>query len=149
MDIDYTYDDKVSVDELFCLLDKMMKFKGDRFPARNVFHVALRDEEKEATSLKNTIAVTARSEKGRLIGYLRILTDHAYMFYILDVMVDPNTRGSGIGSRLVEIAVDGCKSQGFIKLFLTAVPGSEDFYAKHGFKESLSPVLTMRGEDYV
>jgi GNAT superfamily N-acetyltransferase len=149
MPIHYAYDDKVSVDELFGLLDKMMAFDGDRFPARNVFHVALRDKEKEDVSLKNTVAVTARGADGNLLGYLRILTDRAYMFYILDVMVDPESRGLGIGGKLVEVAVNECKKRGFIKIFLTAIPGSEAFYKKYGFKEGMSPVLTMRGEDYV
>ncbi len=149
MPIHYTYKDRVSVEELFGLLDKMVVFRGDRFPARNVFHVALRNREKERVSLENTISVTARGEEGNLVGYLRILTDYVYMFYILDVMVDPSSRGSGIGVNLIETAVKECKAEGFIKIFLTAIPGSEDFYRRFGFRESMSPVLTIRGEDYV
>lgn len=148
MDIAYKYDDTVSVEELFGLLDTLMKYDGDRFPAKNVFHVELRDKEKEAVSLKNTVSVTARKSSGELVGYLRILTDRAYMFYILDVMVDPKCRKQGIGSKLVELTVDSCKQKGFIKLFLTAIPGAENLYRKFGFKEGMSPILTMRGEDY-
>lgn len=149
MEIKYTYDDQVAVTELFSLLDQMTAFQGDRFPARNVFHTALRDQDKEQVSLDNTIAVTARQPNGTMVGYLRILTDRAYMFYILDVMVAPGVRGLGIGSRLVELAVKTSMSRGFIKIFLTAIPGSEGFYKRFGFKESMSPVLTLRGEDYV
>lgn len=143
------FDDKVSVEELFHLLEEMDKFKGDRFPARNVFHTSLRDEAKEAESLKNTIAITARDTDGTLIGYIRLLTDKAYMFYILDVMVHPDYRKQGIGEAMMEVTVEESKKNGFIKIFLTAIPGSEPFYAKFGFKEGMSPVLTMRGEDYV
>ncbi len=149
MEFNYVYDDTVSVEELFHLLERMTQFEGDRFPARNVFHTALRSREAEKQSLENTVSVTARSGDGTLVGYLRILTDHSYIYYLLDVMVDPGTRGRGIGGKLVEIAVNGCKSNGFMKIFLTAIPGSEGFYKKFGFKESMSPVLTMRGEDYV
>jgi predicted N-acetyltransferase YhbS len=149
MSFSYKYDDKVGVEELFKLLYKMMAFGGDRFPARNVFHFDLRNAEKEAESLKNTVSVTARDEQGILVGYLRVLTDRVYIFYILDVMVNPVCRKQGIGAKLVELAVDHGKKNGFIKMFLTAIPGAEDFYRQFGFKEGMSPVLTMRGEDYI
>jgi len=151
MDIHYKYYDQVNSDELFDLMKEMEKSTTDRFPPKNVFHYSLRNEEKEKVSLKNTIAITARdnTSNNKLIGYLRLLTDHAYMFYILDVMVDPDYRKMGIGKKMLEITVDQCKKQGFIKIFLTAIPGSEPFYERYGFKEGMSPVLTIRGEDYV
>jgi predicted N-acetyltransferase YhbS len=148
MNITYKYNDTVTVEELFGLLDQMIAFDGDRFPARNVFHTALRNDESEAISLKNSISMTARNADGLLVGYLRLLTDHVYIYYILDVMVAPSWRKRGIGEKLVGIAVEKSKSSGFMKIFLTAIPGSENFYQKFGFKASMSPVLTIRGEDY-
>ncbi len=149
--IKYQYDDRVEVKELVELMKEMGKSTTDKFPPANVFHYSLRNKEKEKTSLKNTVSITARDQdrKNKLVGYLRLLTDHAYMFYILDVMVDPDYRKLGIGKKMLEITVEQCKKQGFIKIFLTAIPGSEPFYEKFGFKESMSPVLTIRGEDYV
>ena len=144
----YRYDDDVSVEELFSLLERMTDFDGDRFPAANVFHVALRSKEKEAESLKNSVSVTARRNDGMLIGYLRVISDQVYIYYILDVMVDPACRKQGIGTELVKLAVDNAKQSGFIKIFLTAIPGAEEFYGQFGFKEGMSPVLTLRGEDY-
>jgi len=143
----YKYDDDVSVEELFLLIERMMSFDEDRFPAGNVFHVALRDEKKEEESLKNCISVTARGEDGILTGYLRILGDRVYIYYILDVMVDPSCRNNGVGAEMVRIAVDTARHNGFIKIFLTAIPGTEEFYSQFGFKEGMSPVLTLRGED--
>jgi GNAT superfamily N-acetyltransferase len=148
-EVSYSFNDRVTVGELFDLLEKMMKFEGDRFPARNVFHFDLRDPSKEQESLENTISVTARCLNGNLVGYLRILTDNAYIYYILDVMVEPENRGRNIGRRLVEMAVEKAKLNGFIKIFLTAMPGTESFYREFGFNEGMSPVLTIRGEDYV
>ena len=151
MGIIFKYSDTVSSDELFELMKEMEKSTTDRFPPKNVFHYALRNEEKEKVSLKNTIAITGRdSEKNnKLVGYLRLLTDKAYMFYILDVMVDPDYRKQGIGKKLIGLTVKHSKEEGFIKIFLTAIPGSEPFYEKFGFREGMSPVLTIRGEDYV
>lgn len=146
----YTFDDRVNSKELFELLEEMQKSTTDKFPAASVFHCALRNPEKEELSLQNTIAVTARNSgrNNRLVGYLRLLTDHAYIYYILDVMVDPEYRKQGIGKQLLDLTVNDCKKDGFIKIFLTAIPGSESFYQQFGFKEGMSPVLTIRGEDY-
>jgi len=148
MRIQYKYDDNVSVEELFDLIERMTSYDGDRFPAANVFHVSLRDPQKEAVSLAHTVSVTARNDDGVLVGYLRILSDHAYIYYILDVMVDPVFRKHGLGKELMRMAVDAARENGFIKIFLTAIPGTEPFYGKFGFKEGMSPVLTIRGEDY-
>jgi GNAT superfamily N-acetyltransferase len=147
-EIVYCHGDRVSVAELFHLLGQMEAYDGDRIPARKVFHVALRNNEKERMSLDHTVAVTARKVDGALVGYLRILTDHAYIFYILDVMVAPEWRKRGIGKHLMQTAIDQCKTGGFIKIFLTSIPGTEPFYQQFGFKEGMSPVLTIRGEDY-
>ena len=146
--IRYKYNDEVSVEELFLFIEKMTAFDGDRFPAANVFHVALRSREKEAESLKNSLSVTARRDDGELIGYLRVISDQVYIYYILDVMVAPSCRKQGIGTALVKLTVENAKQYGFIKIFLTAIPGAEEFYAQFGFKEGMSPVLTLRGEDF-
>lgn len=144
----YCYGDAVSPSELFVLLDKMELQEGTRFPASAVFHRSLRDEKREASALESSVCVTARSG-GELVGFLRVVTDGVYIFYILDVMVDPAMQGRGTGRRLVELARDKAIEGGFMKLFLTAIPGAEAFYESMGFKPSMSPVLTMRGEDFV
>ncbi len=151
MSINFKYNDQVSSDELFELMKEMEKSTTDRFPPKNVFHYSLRNEEKEKVSLKNTIAITARdsTKNNKLVGYLRLLTDHVYIFYLLDFMVDPDYRKQGIAKEIFRLTVDKFKKEGFIKIFLTAIPGSEPLYEKFGFKEGMSPVLTIRGEDYV
>jgi hypothetical protein len=45
-------------------------------------------------------------------------------------------------------ALDHCEKGGFIKIFLTAIPGTERFYHRFGFKPSMSPVMVLRGEDF-
>jgi len=150
MDITYHYDDSVSAAELFVLLEQLSKAEdgSERFAARDVFHVNLRDPEKEAQSLAHSISVTARGEGHTLLGYARVLTDQAYIYYVLDVMVNPAYRRQGIGTRLIERAVEEAQKNGFIKIFLTAIPGSEPFYERMGFRPSMSPVLVLRGEEY-
>ncbi len=143
----FTFDDpNVTVDELEALLDAMERSQGMRFPAASVFHRALRDPEKEAASLAHTLSCTLRVD-GVLTGFLRIVTDHAYFYYFCDVMIHPDGQGCGWGTRLVGDAVRECRRRGYMKIFLTALPGLEDFYRQFGFRETMSPVMTLRGED--
>jgi predicted N-acetyltransferase YhbS len=147
--IQIRFDDVVTVDEMQNLMDRMEADRSGRFPPSAVFHYALRTREREEAALANGINVTARETDGTLVGYLRIVTDRAYIYYIVDVMVRPDRQGSRVGSRMVGTALDELKRRGFIKVLLTAIPGKEEFYKRMGFRETMSPVLALRGEDYV
>jgi GNAT superfamily N-acetyltransferase len=142
----FRFDDReVTVDELESLLDAMNSAPM-AFPAAAVFHRSLRTAEREASSLRHTISATLR-DGTTLIGFLRIVTDHAYFYYLCDVMIHPAWQHRGLGSRLVESAVQECRRRGYMKIFLTSLPGLEDFYRRFGFRATMSPVLTLRGED--
>ena len=41
----------------------------------------------------------------RLVGFARVITEFAYLAVILDVIVAPDWRGSGLGSLLVDTVV--------------------------------------------
>lgn len=143
----FTFDDRsVTVAELEALLDAMDSSPRLPFPARDVFHRSLRDPERESRSLAHTISCTLRHESS-LVGFLRIVTDHAYFYYLCDVMILPNHQGRGWGRLIVEKSVQACRRRGYMKIFLTALPGLEAFYAQFGFRATMSPVLTLRGED--
>lgn len=144
-DIDILVDTSVGADEFFALLEDMERSTGP-IPSHRLFHRALRSREKEAVSLRATVQIAARVD-GRLIGCARILSDGVYLHYITDVMVAPDWQRRGVGTALLKTALDYCRRQGYIKVFLTAIPGSEAFYARFGFKDSLSRVVTLRGED--
>jgi GNAT superfamily N-acetyltransferase len=142
----FQFDDpEVSVEELERLLDAMDGAVMP-FPAAAVFHRSLRSPERESASLRHTISCTLR-DRGALVGFLRIVTDHAYFYYLCDVMIHPAWQHRGLGTRLVESAVHECRRRGYMKIFLTSLPGLEEFYGKFGFRATMSPVLTLRGED--
>ena len=143
------FDDQVGVDEMNKLMRAMEADTSGQFPPSAIFHYSLRNSEREAAALEHGINVTARMPDGTLVGYMRIVTDHAYIYYIVDVMVHPGYQGSRIGSTMVEAALAELKRRGFIKVLLTAIPGKEEFYGRMGFKPTMSPVMALRGEDYV
>lgn len=147
-DVSTRFDDVVSVDEMMGLMTAMEEDRSGRFPPSAIFHYALRNSTREAKALEHGINVTARDADGSLIAYLRIVTDHAYIYYVVDVMVRPDRQGERIGSRMMHTVLEEVKRRGFIKVLLTAIPGKEEFYKRMGFRETMSPVLALRGEDY-
>lgn len=64
----------------------------------------------------------------RQIGFARIITDWATMYYLCDVFIDEEYRGQGIGRRLVDLIVQSEELDG-----LTGVLGMKD---AHGLYES-------------
>ncbi|SFS40961.1 GNAT family N-acetyltransferase [Paenibacillus sp. 453mf] len=46
--------------------------------------------------------ITVRDE-GRLVGFLRAITDYSYCCYISDIAVDKDNQGQGIGKELIRI----------------------------------------------
>lgn len=143
-----TFDDEVRVEEMQALMEAMDRDTSGRFPPSAIFHYPLRNAEREARALEHGINVSARAADGTLVGYMRIVTDHAYIYYIVDVMVHPDHQGARIGSTMVQAALAELKRRGFIKVLLTAIPGKEEFYQRMGFRPTMSPVLALRGEDY-
>ena len=144
-----TFDDNVEVEEINALMKAMESDDSGPFPASAIFHYSLRNDEKEADALRYGINVTTRDDSGELIAYLRVISDRSYIHYIVDVMVRPDAQGQRIGSQMVKLTLDHLKKSGFIKVLLTAIPGKEGFYKRLGFKETMSPVLALRGEDYL
>lgn len=65
-----------------------------------------------------------------LVGCARALSDGEFYATLHDVAVDPDWQGVGIGRRLVLDLLDRLPVE---KVYLTAVPGRQGFYARLGF----------------
>jgi ribosomal protein S18 acetylase RimI-like enzyme len=73
------------------------------------------------------------SEKGRLIGFARAISDGVTNAYVSTVAVLPEFRGRGIGVELVRQLLAGRDE---IRFVLHAAPGVQGFYRKLGFEEA-------------
>ena len=71
-------------------------------------------------------------EDGVLVAAGRALADGVDCSYICDIAILPSHQGRGLGHDLVADLVE--RSRGHAKIILYAVPGKEDFYARHGFR---------------
>ena len=85
------------------------------------------DAERTREALSRTMNVTAYDGE-KLIGCLRILTDGYYFGTITELLVLPEYRNKGVGSRLIQLA----KANTPTMLYFGSQPGVEAFYEKNG-----------------
>ena len=83
-------------------------------------------------ALSKTCNITAY-DGDMLVGCLRILTDGYFFGTITELLVLPEYRSQGIGSKLLSLAKDNTPTM----LYFGAQPGAEEFYEKNGCKKSL------------
>lgn len=81
--------------------------------------------------------LTAVTDDGETVGMLRVAGDGAYIFIIADLLVRPDMRGCGIGTALVNEALDrACMmvpDSMWSTVTLVAASGKEGFYEQLGF----------------
>ncbi|MFJ7735301.1 GNAT family N-acetyltransferase [Lysinibacillus sp. NPDC097287] len=70
-----------------------------------------------------------------LIGYGRIISDGIYQTFICDVMVHPDYKRQGIGTKVMEALLSHCKRQEIKWIQLSCAKGKQQFYQKLGFAE--------------
>ena len=85
------------------------------------------------TMLRNAnLIVTARDERGLLVGVSRCVTDFAFCCYCSDLAVDEAFQGLGIGRRLIE---ESARAAGpYAHFLLLSAPKAEGFYEKIGMR---------------
>jgi amino-acid N-acetyltransferase len=96
-----------------------------------------RAEEEIRTNISHFVVHT---QKGRLEGCLSLEPYTTDLAEIRSVAVAPETRGRGVGARLVEFALDQARQSGIARVF--AVTHATDFFERLGFaaaaRESLA-----------
>jgi GNAT superfamily N-acetyltransferase len=74
-----------------------------------------------------------RTEDGRLIGYMSILSDGISDAFLLDLMVHPDFQGGRIGSQLVRRGIQDVKDAGIRCVQVTFDENLREFYTRCGF----------------
>ena len=83
--------------------------------------------------------------ESRLIGFARVITDHATAYYLCDVVIDPAYRHRGLGKELVGYIVSRPEYRGLRGLLLTR--DADGFYEKFGFKRFEGIAMTVLAEE--
>ena len=80
-------------------------------------------------SVENSICYGVFDQNDDLIGFARIITDYVTTFYLMDVIIDENYRGRGIGRKLMnEIMKDVGHLYGILH-----TESAQKFYEHYGF----------------
>jgi GNAT superfamily N-acetyltransferase len=86
-----------------------------------------------ATAFGNSRFCVLVTDSGRLVGAGRAVADGVDCACICDVAVLPAQQGHGLGAAIVQRLLDAAK--GHRKIILYAVPGTERFYGRFGFRK--------------
>jgi N-acetylglutamate synthase-like GNAT family acetyltransferase len=116
---------KISDDKARLDIDKICALLSKSYWASN------RPRETVELSVQNSICYGVYQDEEQ-IGFARVVSDRATMFWLCDVCVDDRFRGRGLGKKLVQCVVESEALQG-----LTGVLATNDahgLYEQYGFK---------------
>ena len=89
------------------------------------------------TGLRNSVYLLSARVKNRTVGMARIVGDGGYVALIVDVVVSPEYRGRGIGTKMMEILMkyinDSIDDGEGVMAQLMSARGRENFYGRFGF----------------
>jgi predicted GNAT family N-acyltransferase len=81
---------------------------------------------------------------GRLMGFARVLTDEVYLAMVLDAIVAPAARGSGLGALLLDAIVGHPRLADVHSVELVCQPDLIPFYRRWGFTDQVGLSRLMR-----
>ena len=110
------------------------------------------DYEVSKQALNNNVYSVSVYNNDKIIGYGRIIGDGIIYLYIHDTMVHPNYQGQGIGKQIMEKLVSKIneikKENPYLRAYLGASLGKEEFYKKCGFitreEAGLGPAMILK-----
>ena len=88
--------------------------------------------------LRRSVLCLSARLNGKTVGMARVVGDGGYVMLVVDVIVLPEHRGKGVGTRMMEVLMD-CVHASIadgegVMLQLMAATGREDFYRQFGFE---------------
>ena len=94
------------------------------------------DEKTATKTTKNAVFSVCLRDRGRLLGLARVVGDGVLYFYISDVIVHPELRGSGYGVMLMNAVMRYLKGAAGPGAMIVVVPlkDRESFYERFGFR---------------
>ncbi|GGW05560.1 N-acetyltransferase [Streptomyces narbonensis] len=98
-----------------------------------------RPREKQDAAIAGSLNFGAyRAETGEMAAYARVVTDYATFAWLCDVYVDPQARGTGLGTALVAAVRDHLTAYGLRRIML-ATADAHGVYEKVGFTPLQNP----------
>lgn len=86
--------------------------------------------------------LTARDEAGTLVGFVQVLSDGIRHAYILRLIVHPDCRKRGVGTRIMTELMRIIRESNLLPS-LVATPGNAEFYERFGFASEMKNMRAM------
>ena len=115
----------ISDDKRKLKIDKITEMLNNSYWAEN------RAKDIIEKSIENSICIGVY-DKDKQIGFARCVTDYATVYWLADVVIDPDYRRQGIGKALVEAAINHNELKGCFGILATR--DAHGLYEQFGFK---------------
>jgi len=93
--------------------------------------------------LQETSMCFSARHSGKLVAFCRVLTDFVFRASLWDIMVHPDHQGKGLGSSLLEYALDHPMMRE-IPLIITYTSELAPFLARLGFRHEEGAMMLLR-----
>jgi ribosomal protein S18 acetylase RimI-like enzyme len=95
--------------------------------------------------LTNTWFAVTISHDGRTIGMGRVIGDGGTAFQIVDIAVEPEHQGKGLGKRIVAALVDHLRANAPASAYVSLIADgdAQHLYAKYGFAPVMPESIGM------
>jgi len=117
---------KFSDNKSLISIDKVCELLGNSYWANN------RKKEITIKAIENSLCIGIYL-KEEMIGFARIVTDYATMYWLCDVIIDEKYRKNGLGTKLIEIITKMKELDGMFGILATS--DAHELYEKYGFKK--------------
>jgi len=105
-------------------IDKVCELLGNSYWAND------RKRETTIKAIENSIFIGIYL-KEKMVGFARIVTDYATMYWLCDVIIDTQHRKNGLGKKLIEIITEMKELEGMFGILATR--DAQKLYEKYGF----------------
>jgi len=117
---------KFSDNKSLISIDKVCELLGNSYWANN------RKKEITIKAIENSLCIGIYL-KEEMVGFARIVTDYATMYWLCDVIIDEKHRKNGLGKKLIEIIT---QMKELDEMFgILATRDAHGLYEKYGFKK--------------
>lgn len=116
---------KISTNKELIPLERLVELLHNTYWAHH------RSPETIAKSIKNSICFGVYHHE-KMVGFARVVTDYATMYWLCDVVIDPDYRGWGLGKKLIHTITAMEELKGMIGILSTR--DAHGLYEKYGFQ---------------
>ncbi|OUL26255.1 GNAT family N-acetyltransferase [Nostoc sp. 106C] len=126
------------------------KSEIDLYQLRQLFDISAfwakgRSIEDLSIAITNSDPVISVWDGNQLVGFARATSDGIYRATIWDVVIHPEYRGTGLGSKLVETVLSHPRMRWVERVYLMTTH-QQGFYEKIGFQSNTSTTMVLHNQ---